>query len=63
MWNGSGISIIVPGGFQRVVPYGMMESMWNPWHSIWNIDGMEAPKWLGSHPKHIPYGMGGIHLE
>jgi len=29
-WNSSGISVIVPGGFQRVIPYGMVESMWNP---------------------------------
>jgi len=31
-WNSSGISVIVPGGFQRVIPYGMVESMWNGWN-------------------------------
>jgi hypothetical protein len=29
-WNSSGIYIIVPGGFQSIIPYGMVESMWNP---------------------------------
>jgi hypothetical protein len=24
---------------------------------MWNVGGMESPKWLGSHPKHIQYGM------
>jgi len=55
-WNSSGIYVIVSGGFQSIIPYGMVESMWN-------IGGMESPKCLGYHPKHIPCGMGGIHLE
>ena len=30
-WNGSsGTYTIVPGGFQGVIPHGMVESMWNP---------------------------------
>ena len=31
--------------------------------SIWNIDGMESPKRVGSQPKYIPSGMSRIHLE
>ena len=29
-WNSSGIYVIVPGGFQSIIPYGMVEFIWNP---------------------------------
>ena len=55
MWN--------PYGF-HVVPHG--NSIWNDgihmesmtFHMI--PGGMESLKWLGSQPKHIPYGMDGM---
>ena len=40
-----------------------MEFRWNPYYSMWIPGEMEWPKWLGSHPKHIPYGIDRIHLE
>jgi hypothetical protein len=40
-----------------------MEYTWNPYEMMWIPGGIESPKWLGFHPKHISYGIGGIHLE
>jgi len=40
-----------------------MESTWNPPYSMWNIGGRKSPKWVRSQPKHIPCGMGRIHVE
>jgi len=41
----------------------MVESTWNPPHSMWNIGGRKSSKWVRSQPKHIPCGMGRFHVE
>ena len=65
-------SILIPCGiYVESMPSFHVESMWTFHHSMWNLDipssfhmestwnpcGMETPKWLGSQPKCIPYGM------
>jgi hypothetical protein len=49
----------IPHGIHVEIPYGMVESTWNPPHSMWNIGGRKSPKLVRSQPKHIPCGIGG----
>jgi len=46
----------------------LKDSTWNlserfHMESMWNIGGRKSPKWVRSQPKHIPCGMGRIHVE
>jgi len=66
-WNphGNGMEFMwkIPHGIHVEIPYGMVESTWNPPHSMWNIGGRKSSKWVRSQPKHIPCGMGRFHVE
>jgi hypothetical protein len=50
-------------GFQVDIPYGFHGFQVDSTYSMWNMHGIKTPIWVRFHPKHIPYGMDGIHLE
>ena len=69
-WNPPGIHLEsmewlwnIPCGIHVDNPYGLHGFQVEFGHSMWNMHGKKSPKWVGFHPKHIPYGMGGIPLE
>jgi len=56
LWN-------IPCEFHVEFPYGFHGFQVDSTYSMWNMHRTKTPIWVGFHPKHIPYGMGGIHVE